>query len=77
MRVAVIGSGISGLVAARELDRAGVEVTVFEAEERIGGHSHTVNVESETGSWDVDTGFIVLNDRNYPRLRGAARGAGS
>ncbi len=68
MRVAVIGSGISGLVAARELDRAGVEVTVFEAEERIGGHSHTVNVESETGSWDVDTGFIVLNDRNYPRF---------
>ena len=66
MRVAVIGSGISGLVAARELDRAGVEVTVFEAEERIGGHSHTVTVESETGSWDVDTGFIVLNDRNYP-----------
>ena len=67
-RVGVIGSGVSGLVAARELDRAGMEVTLYEAERRIGGHSHTVDVEADTGSWAVDTGFIVLNDRNYPGL---------
>jgi predicted NAD/FAD-binding protein len=66
--VAVVGSGVSGLVAARELHRAGIPVTLFEADHRIGGHSHTVTVETDTGSWDVDTGFIVLNDRNYPGL---------
>jgi predicted NAD/FAD-binding protein len=67
-RIAVIGSGVSGLVAARELDRAGKRVTLFEASSRIGGHSHTVTIEDDSGRWDVDTGFIVLNDRNYPGL---------
>ncbi|MBM3666803.1 MAG: FAD-dependent oxidoreductase [Actinobacteria bacterium] len=66
--VAVVGSGVSGLVTARELHRAGRRVTLFEADSRIGGHSHTVEVETDTGSWAVDTGFIVLNDRNYPGL---------
>lgn len=68
-RVAVIGSGVSGLVAARELHRAGVQVVLYEADRRIGGHSHTVTVETEAGAWNVDTGFIVLNDRNYPGLQ--------
>ena len=68
-RVAVVGTGVSGLVAARELHRAGADVTVFEADGRVGGHSNTVTVESEDGRWDVDTGFIVLNDRNYPHFQ--------
>jgi predicted NAD/FAD-binding protein len=66
VRVAVIGAGVSGLVGARELDRAGHEVTVFESDPRAGGHSNTVTVETSGGSWDIDTGFIVYNERNYP-----------
>jgi predicted NAD/FAD-binding protein len=64
-RIAVVGSGVSGLVAARELDRDGHEVVVFEADGRPGGHSNTVPVETPGGVWNIDTGFIVFNDRNY------------
>ena len=65
MRIAVVGSGVSGLVAAWLLHRSH-EVTVFEADARIGGHVHTVPVRGPDGDWAVDTGFIVFNDRNYP-----------
>ncbi len=66
-RVAVIGSGISGLAAAYYLSRKH-EVFLFERDERIGGHTHTVTVESSRGPLPVDTGFIVHNDRTYPNL---------
>jgi len=67
MKVAVIGTGISGLAAAHRLkDRA--DLTVFEADRRTGGHANTVVVESERGFESVDTGFIVFNDRNYPQF---------
>ncbi len=66
-RVAVIGAGISGLSAAWLLSSK-LNVTVYEAEPRLGGHANTVNVPSPTGSVAVDTGFIVYNDRNYPNL---------
>ena len=68
MRTAIIGAGVSGLVAARELDRAGDEITVFEAGALPGGHSNTVEVETPGGQFAVDTGFIVFNDRNYPNF---------
>ncbi|HEX6115692.1 MAG TPA: FAD-dependent oxidoreductase [Solirubrobacterales bacterium] len=67
-RVAIVGAGVSGLVAARELHRAGHEIAVFEAGDHHGGHVNTVRVETEAGAWDVDTGFIVFNDRNYPNF---------
>lgn len=66
-RIAVIGAGISGLAAARALHPE-YDVTVLEADARPGGHTNTLRVESETGAVDVDTGFIVHNDRNYPRF---------
>jgi predicted NAD/FAD-binding protein len=68
MRVGIVGSGVAGLVAARELAAAGHDVTLFEAGGHFGGHANTVTVQTETGGVDVDTGFVVLNDRNYPNL---------
>lgn len=66
MRVAVIGLGISGLGAAYILKNNGHEVTCFEKNEYIGGHSRTIEVQGVA----VDTGFIVFNYRNYPHLTG-------
>lgn len=67
-RLAVIGSGIAGLGCAHLLD-AGHDVTLFEADDRLGGHTNTVEVvDPDAGPLAVDTGFIVHNDRNYPNL---------
>lgn len=66
--IAVVGSGIAGLTAAHLLHRRH-DVTLFEADSRIGGHTHTVRVDDPRGAAWVDTGFIVHNDRNYPRFR--------
>jgi uncharacterized protein len=65
LRVAVVGSGISGLAAAHYLARRH-EVTLFEAETRLGGHAHTHDVAIGGRALRVDTGFIVYNHRTYP-----------
>ncbi|MCW2829679.1 MAG: amine oxidase [Aeromicrobium sp.] len=66
--VAVIGSGVSGLTAAYVL-RRDWDVTVFESDDRIGGHAHTHVVTDPDATHRVDSGFIVHNDRTYPLLR--------
>ncbi len=65
LKIAVIGTGIAGNVAAYHLARDH-EITVFEADHRIGGHTNTVDVEHAGQSFAVDTGFIVFNDWTYP-----------
>ena len=67
MRVAVIGAGISGMVAAHRLCRQH-EVTVFEAADRLGGHTCTIDVPLDGRTFAVDMGFIVFNDWTYPRF---------
>jgi predicted NAD/FAD-binding protein len=67
MRIAVIGSGISGMVAAHRLS-ADHDVTVFEAASYVGGHTHTVDIEHDGARHAIDTGFIVFNDWTYPNF---------
>ncbi|USD64368.1 FAD-dependent oxidoreductase [Vibrio sp. SCSIO 43136] len=67
MKIAIIGTGISGLTSAYYLHKDH-EITLFEANDYIGGHTATVEVELSQGRFKVDTGFIVYNDRTYPRF---------
>jgi predicted NAD/FAD-binding protein len=67
MRIAIVGTGVSGLVAAHHLHRRH-EVTLFEADDRVGGHVHTWKVDSGGREYRVDSGFIVCNERNYPNF---------
>jgi uncharacterized protein len=67
LSIAVVGSGISGLSAAWLLSQRH-QVTLFERDRRVGGHSNTVNVHDACGSVPVDTGFIVYNTASYPNL---------
>lgn len=65
--IAIVGTGISGLTAAYLLHKKH-RVTLFEANDYIGGHTHTIKVPTQDGELCVDTGFIVCNDRNYPNF---------
>lgn len=71
MKVAIVGSGISGLAVAHRL-RGQAQVTLFEAGDYFGGHTHTVDITLPTAqgpvSHGVDTGFLVFNERTYPQL---------
>jgi predicted NAD/FAD-binding protein len=67
MRIAIVGAGVSGLVAAHLLHREH-EIVLYEASGYAGGHTNTVRVETDHGVHHVDTGFIVMNDRNYPNF---------
>ncbi len=67
-RIAIVGSGISALASAHLLARAGHSITLFEKDSRIGGHTHTHSIETPSGTYSVDTGFIVFNDWTYPNF---------
>ncbi|MFG0259377.1 MAG: NAD(P)/FAD-dependent oxidoreductase [Phycisphaerales bacterium JB041] len=67
MSIAVAGSGISGMLAAYLLSQEH-DVTLFERDARLGGHTNTVRVTHEGRELAVDTGFIVFNERNYPNF---------
>jgi predicted NAD/FAD-binding protein len=67
VRIAIVGTGISGLTVAHLLHKRH-EVTLFEAARYVGGHTHTVRVDTPYETHDVDTGFIAFNDRNYPNF---------
>ena len=69
LRIGVVGSGISGTGAAWLLSRRH-HVTLFEAEGRTGGHTHTIDLTLDGLSWPVDTGFLVFNRATYPNLCG-------
>jgi predicted NAD/FAD-binding protein len=66
-RIAIVGAGVSGLVAAHALHPRH-DITVFDSGAYAGGHTHTVRVVTDDAEYDVDTGFIVFNDRNYPHF---------
>ena len=67
-RIAIIGSGIAGLTCGYYLTKAGAEITMFESEDYIGGHTHTVATDFDGEQAAIDTGFIVFNDRTYPNF---------
>jgi len=69
MKIAIIGSGIAGNTLAHHLYQQH-DITVFEANSHIGGHTHTHDILFEGRQYSVDTGFIVFNDRTYPYFIG-------
>jgi len=76
MRIAVVGAGISGLVAASLLHREH-EVTLFEANERPGGHAHTLHLPTEDGPLALDVGFLIFEPRGYPNFQRLVIDSGS
>ena len=67
MRIAIVGAGVSGLLAAHLLAREH-EVVIYEAGSYAGGHTNTIRVDTAHETHHIDTGFIVMNDRNYPNF---------
>ena len=67
MRIAIVGTGIAGNTAAYKLGKEH-EITVYEASSYVGGHTNTIDVSEGDRTIAVDTGFIVFNDRTYPKF---------
>jgi predicted NAD/FAD-binding protein len=75
MRIAIVGAGVSGLTVAYLLHN-GHDITVFEAGRHAGGHAHTVRIDTADETHQLDTGFLVFNDRNYPNFERLMRRLG-
>ena len=67
MKIAIIGSGISGLTASYLLNKQH-EITLFEKNDYIGGHTHTHDISFGEQTFSVDSGFIVYNEKTYPNF---------
>ena len=67
MKIAIIGSGISGLTLAHYLNK-NHDVTLYESANRLGGHTHTHTLKSSKKNIKVDSGFIVFNKKTYPNF---------
>jgi len=67
MKIAIVGAGVTGLTAAYVLSKSH-DVTLFEAQDRLGGHAHTVDADGGNGHHWVDTGFLVYNEQTYPNF---------
>lgn len=67
MKIAIIGSGIAGLTAAYQLNKEH-EITLYESADRLGGHTATKTIATDSGTYQIDTGFIVYNDWTYPNF---------
>tara|TARA_R110002110_G_scaffold119309_2_gene293727 strand:- start:7810 stop:9048 length:1239 start_codon:yes stop_codon:yes gene_type:complete len=67
MKIAIVGSGISGLVCAYLLGKEH-EVTLFEKNDYLGGHTRTLNIEYNNKEYNIDAGFIVFNKKTYPNF---------
>jgi uncharacterized protein len=67
LKIAIVGSGIAGLTAAYKLQKRH-DITVFEAANRLGGHTATIEVSVDDSQYQIDTGFIVYNDWTYPNF---------
>jgi len=68
MKIAIIGAGISGMTAAYVLNRDH-DITLYEAEDRLGGHTATKDIHLNGRDYSIDTGFIVFNDWTYPKFK--------
>ncbi len=66
-KIAIIGGGVSGIVSAHLLSKKH-HVTLFEAADYLGGHANTRIVKTPSGTYPIDTGFIVFNHKNYPNF---------
>jgi len=75
VRIAIVGSGVSGLVSAHLLHPLH-DITLFEADDRLGGHAHSHQVRRGDHTYAIDTGFMVFNDRCYPLLTSLFRDLG-
>ena len=67
MNIAIIGSGISGLTCGYLLNKEH-NITIFESNNYIGGHTNTISLDSENKNFNIDTGFIVYNNDTYPNF---------